>query len=96
MRKKKQDQDPDGPPSYEDEITYRVTLPHVIGKGLTEIIAKARVEAALALGTRPENIYIISNSPPAIVATARFGDDTPILWRSAVTCGVVPPELQLG
>lgn len=93
-RNNKQDQDPDGPPSYEDTLTYSVFLSGVLGKTLDEIIGIAKVEAAKALGTRPENIYIIGNSALVAAAVARFGEET-LLWRAAVTCGVVPPSLRI-
>jgi hypothetical protein len=94
-RKKQQNVDPDGPPSYEDEINGVVVLHGVTGQNLTEIIASAKISAAKALETQPFNIYILSNSALTPAATARFAPGDPILWSASVTCGIVPPDLRM-
>lgn len=93
-RKKQENTDPDGPPSYEDNITSSVSL-RMQGRNLTEILDKAKQEAAKALETQPVNIYIVSNSGLTEAATARFEPDGPILWSAYVTCGIVPPNLRM-
>jgi exosome complex RNA-binding protein Rrp42 (RNase PH superfamily) len=95
-RKKQQEStDPDGPPSYEDEITSTVSLHSVTGRSLTEIIASAKIRAAKALETQPVNIYIISNSALTPAATARFEPGEPILWSASLICGIVPLDLRM-
>jgi hypothetical protein len=99
MPRRKQDGpvDPDGPPSYEDKINESVYLSNVLGQDLAEILANARIIAAHALSTRPENIYIKSNTDLVIAARERFGEKPrPTLWRSSVSCGLVPEHLRIG
>ena len=93
-RKKQESTDPDGPPSYEDNITNKVSL-RVEGRNLTEILDRAKIEAGKALETQPVNIYIVSNSDLTEAATARFEPDGPILWSAYVTCGIVPLNLRM-
>lgn len=92
---REQEADPDGPPSYEDRPPETVLLT-AYGSNLKDVIANGRAEAAKALGTRPENIYISGSSALMAADTARFEDRGPILWKANLTCGIVPPELRIG
>jgi hypothetical protein len=95
--KKQESVDPDGPPSYEDSINEAVYLSEVVGRDLEEILRNAKVQAARALNTRPENIYIKNNTNLVIASKERFGENPrPVLWRSSVNCGLVPEHLRLG
>lgn len=95
-KSKQQEENPDGPPSFEDEINEGVHL-SVVGRDLKEILESARIQAAEALNTRPENIYIKSNTDLSVASRERFGDNPrPIMWRSSVHCGLVPEHLRLG
>jgi hypothetical protein len=91
--RKPKEENPDGPPSYEDEITSEVSVT-VTGVDLADVIANAKIETAKALGTRPENMYVVSNLPLRLAARERFGDQ-PVLWQSLVVCGLMPEHLRL-
>jgi len=93
--KAEQQADPDGPPSYEDDINESVYLVSVMGVDLQDIIRQAKERAAKALVTRPENIYIKHNTPLTLAARGRFNDQ-PILWKSTVDCRLVPEHLRIG